>query len=220
MKLILLILSCINCTILFGQNIEFYGGVNNNVFHDNLQDVGHFQSTYKSGSGYSFGIAIDNIKIDSTIFRFTLQFDKYKGSIDVSDGGLAGGVMTKAEIDKSIISLGLFPINLQILKRIDLNFGFEVSRLISESYKGTNSGWSMKQHSWSYNLQERYNRFSTLIYFGLCVRLAYDLHIKESIIISPQYLFYYGISNEFIEFPEGTKSMRNFLGIGIEKKLR
>jgi len=220
MKLIISILIAISCLPVFGQNIELFGGLNTNNFHDYKENEGHYQSSYHSGSGYSFGLAIDSLKVDWMTLRLTLKFDKYSGDLTASDGGLAGSSTTTAEINKSLISLGVFPLNFRIFKRIDLNIGFEISKLISESYKGSSNGWNMGEPNWSYDLQEKYNKYSSSINFGLSTRLAYNLQINESIIISPQYTFYFGLSNEFIEFPEATKSIRHFIGIGIKKKLK
>lgn len=219
-KLIFSILIGASCFSAIGQNIELYGGQNTNHFHDYGQNVGHFQSSYNPGYGYSFGLAVDSIKADWMTLRFTLKFDKYSGSLTASDGGLGGGYTTEAEIEKSLISFGVFPFNFQIIKRIDFNLGFEISKLISESYKGTSSGWVMGQPNWHYDLQERYSKYGSSISFGLSSRLAYNLQIGECITIYPQYSFYFGLSKEFIEFPESTKSVRHFIGIGIKKRVK
>jgi len=219
MKLIISILIVISCLPVFGQNIELFGGLNTNNFYDR-ENEGHYQSSYNSGSGYSFGLAIDSIRADWMTLRLSLKFDKYSGNLTASDGGLGGGYTTTAEIDKSLISLGVFPLNFRIFKRIDLNIGFEISKQISESYKGISNGWLMGEPNWSYDLQERYNKYSNSINFGLSARLAYNLQINESITISPQYTFYFGLTKEFIEFPEATKSIRHFIGIGIKKRLK
>ncbi|PIF05985.1 MAG: hypothetical protein CSA36_03940 [Draconibacterium sp.] len=219
MKLIISTLIVISCLPAFGQNIELFGGLNANNFYD-LENEGHYQSSYNSGSGYSFGLTIDNISADCMTLRLSLKFDKYSGNLTASDGGLGGGYTTTAEIDKSLISLGVFPLSFRIVKRIDLNIGFEISKLISESYKGKINYWLMGGPNFRYDLQERYNKYSNPINFGLSARLGYNLQINESIAISPQYTFYFGLSNEFIEFPKATKSIRHFIGLGIKKRLK
>jgi hypothetical protein len=60
---------------------------------------------------------------------------------------------------------------------------------------------------------------ATQFQFGLRLRLAYTIPLSETIFISPQYSFYYGLTNEFKEFPEITKSYRHYLLIGIGKKM-
>lgn len=222
MKKLVTILLCVSSLNLYSQNIELFGGVNNTIFHDNRDDGGHFQSTYKSDPTYSFGIAIDNIIMgimDSAIFRFTLQFDKYSGNIEARDGGQGGSYSIAANINKSLLSFGFFPISFRIFKKIDFNFGFQLSKLVSESFIGTSSSSGHGVYN-SYDLQEKHKKFSSSTYFGPIVRLAYDFHIYKSIIISPQYSFYYGMTNEFLEFPAETKSMRHFIGIGIKKNLK
>jgi len=206
--------------ILFGQKIELFGGASKNIFHDYHKSDAHYNSSYNSGLGYCAGIGIDSIKIDWLTLRFTLQFDQYKGKLDVSDGGLGGGYTTVANVDKSILSLGVFPINFRFFHRLDLNFGFELSGLIYESFNGTSSGWIMNQPNWSYNLQDKYDHYSSKVYFGLQGRIAYDFNLSKSIWISLQYMYYFGLSNEFVEFPNETKSMRHYLSIGLKKKFK
>jgi hypothetical protein len=205
---------------LYSQNITFYGGVNNNIFHDNIHNNPHHNSSYKSEVGYFAGIGLDSIKVDWMTVYFTLQLDKYGGELKVSDGGLGGGYSTEATIDKWIISLGIYPINFKLFHKIDLNFGFEISRLIHENFNGTAGGWLMGQPGWSYYLEDRYDRYSSKTYFGFKGRIAYDINLPKSIIISPQYSFYYGLSYEFQEHPEDTKSQRHYFCIMIKKKIK
>lgn len=205
----------------FGQkSIEFFGGYCKNNFHDYMKDEGHYQSSYELGNnGYSVGIGIEKIQVDWLTMRFTLRYDKYDGEILASDGGLGGGYTTKANIDKSLLTLGLFPVNLKVVKAVDINIGLEISRLIHESISGTASGWLMGQPNWSEDLNDRYDRYNNLLYIGLKSRIAYDLKLRNDLYISPQYQIYYGISNEFEEFPEATKSIRHYFCIGIEKTI-
>ncbi|HYX09502.1 MAG TPA: hypothetical protein VE912_22420, partial [Bacteroidales bacterium] len=66
----------------------------------------------------------------------------------------------------------------------------------------------------------KYKKFSSSTYFGFQGRIAYDFKFSESFWISPQYLYYFGLSNEFVDFPENTKSMRHYICIGIKKKIK
>ena len=203
----------------FGQtSIELYGGYYKNYFYDNLDIGRRYQSDYTPGNnGYSLGIGIDRIKIERLRLRFTLQYDKYDGAIKVSDGGLGGGYTTKANIDKSLLTFGIFPVNFKILKALDINAGFELSSLIQESFEGTMSGYLLGQGAWSEDIKDKYDTFNNNFYVGLKGRLAYGINIGKDLFLTPQYQFYFGLSNEFIQFPKDTKSMRHYFGVGIEK---
>lgn len=203
----------------FSQNVELIGGMNKNKFFDYEKDEGHFNSSYDSQYGYSIQIAIENIRIDTLKWRFTLGYEKYGGSINVRDGGLGGGVTTNAEIEKSIISVGVFPLNFRIIDRIDINVGFEVGALINENIAGTTSGWSMGTNGYSYDLSDEHKRYNAKAYFGLRGRVAYDFKVSEKMAISPQYSYYFELTKEFDEFPEFSKSMRHFIGIGVQRKI-
>jgi len=219
-KTIFIGLIFINSLTAFSQDVEIIGGLNRNNFFDFQQNEGHFRSSYDHDYGYAIRIGIENIKVDWMTLRITLGFDKYGGEITASDGGLGGGYTTNAKIDKSEISLGVFPLNFKIINRIDLNFGFEFSGLISEDFSGTSSGWIMAEPDWSYELNDKYDRFSSKTYIGLRGRIAYDFNISDKLAISPQYSYYLGLSNEFDEFPESTKSMRHYFCIGIQRKIK
>ncbi len=221
MKRVLVVFVLLSSLTVFSQNIEVIGGLNKNVFFDFQKNEGHFISNYVSDYDYVIRIGVEEIKVDWLTLRFTLSYDKYRGELKASDGGLGGGYATNVKIDKSIISLGVFPVNFEILDRIDLNFGFELARLINDNFTGTSSGWIMNKPNWSYDLNEKYNRYSSKIYFGLRGRIAYDFNISDKLVISPQYSYYWGgVSNEFDEFPETTKAMRYYFCIGIQRKLK
>jgi len=201
----------------FSQNIELIGGINRNNFYDFERNEGHYQSSYKSEYGYTFRIGLEDIKFDKLNLRFTLSYDKYGGKIDVSDGGNGGGYTTIANINKSIISLGVYPLNFRIKNKLDLNFGFEISRLIIDQFEGQYNFWLMNWGSSYEKLNEKYDRFNTRNYFGIIGRIAYDFNINENLILSPQYSYYLGLGSEFEEFPRGTKSMRQYLSVGIQR---
>jgi hypothetical protein len=220
MKIIFIGLILLKSLTAFSQNIELISGLNKSNFFDFNQNEGHFNSSYNSDYGYAMRIGIENIKVDWLTLRFTLGFDKYGGKLTASDGGLGGGYTTDAEIDKSVISLGVFPLNVKIINRIDVNFGFEFSGLISENFSGTSSSWREDEPGRSTDLNDIYDRFSSKTYYGLRGRIAYDFNISEKLAISPQYSCYFGLSNEFDRFPEATRSLRQYFCIGIKKKLK
>lgn len=223
---LLLIFFCLMCHLtIFGQySVEAYGGLSLNSFHDYQKDQGHYQSSYGLNEiDYSFGIGVDKFVNDWRSFFFTLQYDKYSGNFMASDGGLGGGYSTIGKINKSMIGLGLFPLSYRIFNCVNVNFGAELSMLVHEEFEGVASGWSINtvpyspSNSWSYNLQDKFDQFSNSRSLGLKFRISYNFKIKEQWFISPQYGFYFGLLNEFIKFPDSTKSMRHYFSIGIKK---
>jgi len=224
MKIKLLFLLLVAALTVNAQSVELFGGLNKNFFYDNEGNEGHYRSKYSSGESYTFGLGIDSVKVDWLVLKFSLLFDNYRGKIEVSDGGLGSDETIKATIDKSVISFGIFPLNFRIKKVIDLNFGFEISQLLYEKFSGTYSSWSMggtpyTNQYFNYDLNEKYNKLSSRTYFGFCANISYDFYLSKSIVISPKYSCYLGLSKEFTDSPEiYTKSIRHYLLIGIEKK--
>jgi hypothetical protein len=205
---------------LSGQKLEAYAGLNLNQFYDYNNNGGNYIASFDSGLGPVIGIGIDSVRVDLLKFRFTIQYDRVAGKLDAYEGGHMYSHQTVAEIKKSMLSLGIFPLSFKVIKKIDLNFGVQLSLLLSESVNGTDSGWSQENGSYEYDLQDVYDRYSSIFSFGLTGRIAYDFKLPNSYYISPQYSFYYGLTNEFVDFPEETKSIRHYFCIGVEKRLK
>lgn len=62
----------------------------------------------------------------------------------------------------------------------------------------------MNDPDWSFDISEGYDRYSSKTYFGLCGRIAYDFNVSETLALSPQDSYYFGLTNEFDEFPVET----------------
>lgn len=204
---------------LHAQNIQGYAGINHNRFYDMVGDRGHYRSSYEPASGYSIGARYDYIHFNSLKLGFTLQMDEYSGDLIVADGGLGGGHTTDMSITKSIVSLGIFPLNIKILKVIDVNFGLVASALTNESFSGKYYGWISGGSPWSNDLDERNGNYSKYFYAGLQGRIAYNIRLSYFFSIVPQYLYYLGLTNELKYYTSDTKSRRHHLMIGISKKI-
>lgn len=178
---------------MFSQNLEIIGGLNYNRFFEFHKDDGHYITSYKPEWGYMFKVAIDDVRFEEQNLRFTLGYMNYSGEINAYNGGLGGGSRTLADVNKSMLSLGIYPFNFKILKRIDFNLGVEMSGLIHESFSGNIYSWTMGESS-EIDLEECYDKYSASFFIGLQARLAYAIKIAEGWAISPQYSYYLGLS--------------------------
>lgn len=219
MKVLIILLFCISSLTLYSQSIEVYGGANRNLFYGQKdKNYSYFTADYQAGNGFTAGIGIDSLHINRFRMRVTIQFDRYNGSFE-AEGNAGKAIYHRAagEIEKSVVSIGFFPLNFTIKKMLDLNLGAEASALLSESVSGTGFYDYLLGASMSYDLAEHYDRYSTRACYGLKGRIAFPLALSKVILI-PQYSFYYGLSNEFEAFPKAIKSMRHSVGLGIKMK--
>jgi len=167
------------------------------------------------------GIGIEEIQIFKSSIAFRLIYEKYNGDLTASDGALGGGKSTEVNFEKSILSLSIVPITLNIWQdKFDLSLGFEFSKLIRESFDGTRSSWTIGQPSVTKNIKEDYESYNSNLSFGIRNRLAYNIRLSDTFTIKPQYSVYFGITGEFKEFPQSTRSIRHSLGLGIEHRFR
>ncbi len=222
-KWIILFFLIIGSSDAFSQTLEIFGGPNLSVLYNVGQD-GHYETTYENRNGINLGIGVENVKIDWVTMRFTLSYDMYGGEIHEKVSGLASGSATAAKFEKSVLSLGLYPLNFYLFKHIDVNFGVELSRRVYESFSGTYSGFSIIDSGYSfssYDLQDEYENLSSASQFGLRARIAYDIHLTGSLVLSPQYSYYLGLSSEFdYKIIAYAKSMRHYFCIGIKMNFK
>ena len=203
----------------YAQNIEYTAGFNHNVLYDTQDDSPFTSTSYQSKSGFYGHVAIEDIKFEWMKFRFTLGMEHLQGEFTASEGGQSGGTTNTGDYKKTNITFGVYPINKLLLRHIDFNLGIEVSKRFQETLNGTSTISSQKNSGSTVTLNERYNDFTKGVNTGIKARLAYDLKFNETWLISPQYEFYFGLNHEFNKLPKRTKSIRHYIGIGMQKIL-
>jgi len=192
-KLLLLLLS-LSITA-SAQSWEFNIGTNLNNFY---------------GIGYNLNVGFDYVDKNNLEFYLTFGLKKYSGDIRASGGGLGGGYVVEGQFDKTVLQLSWY-----------------FSLLIDEHTEGRYKSWgfiSQESNPPTFQeidseLNEWYPSYHSKFYGGINARLAYEIPLSRNFYLVPQYICYAGFANEFIEFPEITKSINNMLGIGIKRKL-
>ncbi|WP_373549873.1 hypothetical protein [Haliscomenobacter sp.] len=205
-------------TNLPGQNLSFFAGLNGTVLHDYHSFEGHYRSDYQSGLGYSLGIGLDRIKWFWRNIPFNFKFERYGAQLSAGDGGLGGGYSVDARVDKSILTLGIYPLNFRIKQNFKLSIGTEMAYLLAEQLQGKYGSWIGGQTPRETTLVEKYPHYSRKTYLGLGANLSYDWSISPSLVVAPYYTYYFGLSNEFREFPNITKAMRHTVGLALRKR--
>jgi hypothetical protein len=203
-----------------GQTVEFSGGANRNKFFDLERQDGHFITEYNPDFGYSFGISISDFKIDTLRMRISLLIDNYKGNFYTTNGGLGGAYETEAEVNKTTMGIGLYPLNISIRNNFHISLGGEFSLKLFDQTSGHKSSWRMGAPSTYMKIENDSVKINKNLFFGISGRISYDIRIKENWYIGPQYKFYFGLTDEFENTEAEIKSMRHNFLIGIIRKLK
>lgn len=218
MKKIILLFIFSSSFLSHAQSLEFNGNYTyNSFYHSRNIYTGSDIASGSAGPGFNLNVGIKDVKTKLLNFRFNLNYDYYKGDFYSSSGSLAGRSITTAKGYKSTFTLGIFPVNFKILKKIDVSTGIEVGRLVSENYTGHSHGSYLGQKPTYSNLKDE--RVSSLIYLGGKIRIGYNIKLNDQLTISPHYAFYKGWGGE-IRYGGRLLSIRSYFGIGLEKKLK
>lgn len=147
--------------------------------------------------------------------------DNYKGGFYISNTGfgLGGGLTTKAEVDKYIISLGIYPVNLHVLKNTNISIGGHLGFLLANKTTGYKISWGTGMPMNIVSLDNDSIQINNGFYYGLSGIISYSFKITNNLSIVPQYIIYIGLRDEFKNSLAKTKSLRQNLEIGFVKKI-
>jgi len=221
MKVLSLLILIFFSKTVFSQSFEFFGGISKNKFYD-IQDNRPFDTgKYNSGINSYFGIGLHQIEIEDIEFGITISYEKFGGDLWATSGGRGGGRTVTAKVDKSIVSIGIFPFSKKIYNQLQISIGLIYSALLRESFSGTDNSTVLLAPSLNTfeKLEVKYKNYGTNSVVGFKSTLSYDFKIFENVSLSPHYSFYIGLFEEFKDFPRATKSMRHFFGIGLKSAL-
>lgn len=198
---------------LHAQTLEFYGGMSRNYLYDNKTQNIFYSSSYTARNGLCIGMAVDSINLKWISLRASFQFEEVTGDLSVMEARKYFQQVIVAQTKKYIFSAALYPVNLLLFKKLAINIGAEVSGKIDEKNKGTFQDPCFSERI--INFEDGYVHYYANLSIGLKGRLAWAVRLSSSTIITPQYQFYYGLTNEFDEAPEEAKSIRHYLMLGF-----
>lgn len=211
------------CTFYFtaySQQLGIAGGYCINNFYDFHKDEGHFKSNYSQGSGYAFNINLDEVLLDTFIFRFALNFARYDGSIYIRDGGLGGFTTENAYVEKYVVGLTTFPINIKIFKEFKINIGGDFNYLVYSNITGTRISYSANGGGNTIDFKNKSPDILKEYNFGILGRLSYNIRFYKKWYLVPEYNYYWGLTNEFVNFNAKVKSKRNYFMIGVINRIK
>ncbi|MFZ4401045.1 MAG: hypothetical protein ACOYO1_13490 [Bacteroidales bacterium] len=213
------ILFCFIISDISGQNIELSCGLNRNNYFDSRNKDERYTSENTPGFGYSFGISISEIKIDTFCFRISARIDNYKCSLNTAGGGIGSGYRTKANVDKTFVGLSIYPINFTIFKKLKFSLGGEFGYKIYDRTTGIRYSFGMGGGR-TLLIDNETVKINKNFIFGLSVNISYVISINDNWSIAPQYKFCLPLINEFINTEEDIISLRHNFEIGIIRRIK
>ena len=203
---------------LYGQSIEFGAGISKPMI--SVDDDFRSFNYAASDVGYNFFASFNDVNfgtedIDVLKFRFTLGINTSSVEAFQRTGGQAGGTFTNVTTEKTVLTLGVYPLEFQLFKYIDVNIGFKYLRGISRHAIGSSSNFGAAGNA----VTEFDGDIISQNQFGPTVRIAYKIKISEQMYLIPQYHYYIALSKEF-NYAVMTRFVQNhFIAIGVEQKI-
>lgn len=221
MKKLTLFLAGVFCFFyLNGQKIGVFGGNNILGFYPGVLNE---EETWSHEVGIDFGVFIEDITKDN--FRIALRLDNYKGCYQESFRAQGGGSNTHLNINKTVLTFQVFPLNITLLSNLRINFGGECNCLLYDATTGVSHSWQVgtsrdnPSTSSSQNFVRETWDGNKRISAGIINRLAYEIALPDEWFLVPQFSFYVGLTDEF-KSSTPDKTMRAYLEIGLSKKLK
>lgn len=199
------------------QTVGISSGLNFGRFYDFRQNEGLFYKEYQAQFGYSLGLEVKGIPLDTILkMDVTLNYQNYGGQFLTRDGGLGGTTSTQGEITKHLIGIEVYPFHLNINPHFRWNWGISYSRLVHYNLSGTKSWWYGNGSTLSSGFSDLndIDHFVKPNNWGLISSLGYEFTIGK-IKIEPSYSYFFGVSQEFNSLQASTSSMRHNVTISI-----
>ena len=201
------------------QNLEISSGVNHNKLYE-LLDKGDAYLSSTPKLGFTSDLSIEDIKFGRRKWRFSVGIEQYQSKLYVHDSNKSYREHFNGSFQRTNITFGIFPFNEKILKKIDLNFGARFGYILQEKYHGEHViPYLYPDGKVTENFSEKFPSFSEKLAYGVEGRLAYDIQLSNTLILSPQYSFYLGLAHETRKLPKDARSVRHMVGIGLQKSL-
>lgn len=214
------ILCCLTSVLLFSQTLEITTSFGQNTFYK-IKEPPNFESyTYSSGNAFSANL---RLKLTSENFPTgeLLVFcavEQYQGGFNYQliGNGISSSVIGHTE--KTMLSLGLYPLNFKILKRVDAHVGVQMALLLNENNKGQRIDRNSFTTPTVFYSSLKNENINVRNGPALNIKLSYPVKINENLSILPEYMGVIGLISELkrLGFP---RSMRNYLGVGLSVKL-
>jgi hypothetical protein len=217
LKISFLIVAFFYAFTIDAQSFGISGGVLANSFYDFARDKGHFSTSNEVGGGYIFSLYLNEVQVKNRSLMFHLRYEKYNGKSFVSDGGLGGGYGSRVLANKQKMGLVFYPVNFELHKRIEINFGINVNFLIA-------SQSTARRSSWRYNMETTYTtiegKIDASLGLGPQMRIAFKFPLGQNWAVVPQVQLYWGLLDEFQEvFSHNVMSIRQYVEVGLQRNL-
>lgn len=189
------------------QQIELYGGVNRQTYYEYTSiepnEVIH---------GGIIGFGYSPIILDNYELRITGSLNSYHGTI----GWASRYSSTAHNIKNYDFGIGVYPVNVVIIKHIHLNVGAELKFLIIDQSSGYGQSSSPGSPNWITTDLGR-DIFPALNLGGIG-RIGYEIKITDSVSLLPQYSVYVDLT---AVFKNGTtRSLRQYFCLGVLHTLK
>lgn len=188
---------------LTAQQLEVYGGLNRQSHYEKASQPDQVLQGILIGVGYS------PIILDKFDLRITASLNTYHGSIGWGYRYSSTGLNVK----NADLGIGVYPVNVLILKHIHLNVGTELKILISDQSHGlmTNSWPGSPDIRTTVLGKDGIDMFPALN-LGFIGRIGYEIRITNSVSVLPQYSAYLGMTPAFNG--EGRRPFRQYFFLG------
>ncbi|MFA7274473.1 MAG: hypothetical protein WC044_11420 [Crocinitomicaceae bacterium] len=219
--LIFVLFLCLQTT---AQTIGVNLGAGYGRFYSLVKSDGFFNKEFEGQTTFRFGIECKDLKIDSFFrFKFILGFEQYGGSFFESNGGHASQKTEKGKLTKNSLSLQVYPLDFNFLKRATFSLGLAFNISLPSRLEGEMSSWYAQSNP-PYIVSskvplDQIDGFLRPFNLGVVSSLGYEF-VFGKWILEPRYNFHLGLTDEFNQLEATTKSIRQFLTLSLLRKLK
>ena len=203
------------------QSLDMSGGMNFNRFFSFQKEDGYLHKDFsESSTGFSCGLSISDVMMDTIPLKFSLFFDHYEGYFFCSNGSRSNYSHTEANVKRNDLSLVFYLLNFNIAEKVNLSFGIGASYRLSDITYGEQEFWNYISGASSVTIENDSVKINNDFSVAVAGSINVPFKIGNNMYLAPQYTVYMNLSSIFQNTEAAINNMRHRVEIAFIYELK
>jgi hypothetical protein len=204
-------------TISYGVSAKKLGissGINYNTFFLISDGNDYSYGRFKGHAGFNISIFTEKSDRNKHDSNFILRYENYGGEFKTGGGSLGGSYSTSGTVNKSVLTLGIYFLNIG-KRKTEFSLGFGLGLLLHEKTEA--HYFQFRNNSYGARLKDVSGaELNNKVYGGILLQLDHEIALKNNFYLIPKFNIFCGFTGEITD-ESGMLSFRQALEVGIAK---
>ncbi len=200
----------------YSQTIGVYGGLHKSGLSDFRKRALDGAASYSDRGKWEVRAGINASKKFGKSFgvKAAIGIEKFGTDLIITSAPHPETYTTDIQVEKTSVTIALYPVCLHFLRHVEFDMGFEYSFLMKEYNSGVYYITSNLDNASI--IDDRLVNMNNKSIPGIRANLSYEISLGSKLSFSPEYSLYLGLKPEFTKEKTDLKAIKNYLGLKIK----